>query len=1016
MGSDGVTESDLWLGNQQLNSDVLLRQNVMKGFFSLSPTVPAGPAFDSYAARLSSRPSTAPFNSSCNLETDDEGTPIWLFDSTGSVCTGTTGEDAVKSVYSAFAYDATYALAHALHDLIEVQKKVNLSGHVIYDSLIHRVRFDGVTGKVAFSAAAEDEGDRLNSIGYTVRNYKNSSAESAVIGFWRPCDGSVNCSFSSRWDEISAPVFSTSDNAIPVDSSYAQTDIVLVVGSIGVSHEYTYDSFRWLLGTTLFAADLARRTINADHTLLPGRNISFFLAETQCSSTQSFTSVEAAARDLQRGLATGTRMVGFLGAQCSSACRTVATYGALAKIPQVSHGCTSTTLDDPVRYPYFNRVIGVDSEQAAALSALCAYYNWTRVAVLTDSGEYGRALKETIISSFSATIAVALTIETSSPTLAEDVAPVKTADTPVVVLAIAARLTSVITALEDVGVSGATGYQILGTETTSILIIESGATTGRGGIIYTSPSRGNQSRFNAQLVSQYSEWYREMYPDRTREPPPSGPYLGSVSAYSAYMYDAVMLFAHSLHSVLADGGSVHDPDAVMAKLRSVSIDGLTGRFGLDAHGQRAGEWAFVYLAPSQGIYNYTAVPFGTHALKTGELLLSSSPTFGNGLTFPPLAFFPPETPNAPQIRVLQTATVASVYVSWQLPPLRFAPLLAFAVELRPPGGVWREVFRSSSAVNTSAYLPGDFSSGGLFSVRSFVATLGGRSNYSDVSTFTTQLVLSCPPGYGASMVAGILQCAECAEGTYSDTTDDSRCTPCASGYFQLRRGSSRCEACVNGTYQPELGGMCVACPHPTSSTLAATSCDVCAAGHFLPAGMRASSSSCRPCPSGGICGWNATVETIAVQPNFWRLSLQTDMLSPCGPRWRDPSLVTTCAGGSAGDQICAAGSAGPGCEICLHEKQYYEAGTCRDCPQTGASVGIVVGLFMAVLGVCGVFYYLHEQRSPRFDPIVVPLRRVVYYCKEWSRTVGLIPKLKMAIAFTQVRGLDRWGVEAIALI
>lgn len=676
LGSDGVSDSDVWLAHPMLSSDAHLRLKVMRGLFTLSPSVPRGPAFDSYAARLRSLPSTAPRDGEegCSYETDDEGTPIWLLDSSGKVCTGASGEEAVGSVYAPFVYDATYALAHALHDLVEVQGRMEVTGEELYRTLIHRVRFEGVTGTVAFSGAAEDEGDRLYSAGYTVKNYRNSSAQSALFGYWRPCDHSANrsCTFDSQWEEVSPPVFSTSDNSLPLDASYASSDIVLVLGIVGVSYEFVSDSFSWLQATNYFGADLARRTVNADKTLLPGRNISFFAVDTRCSSSLSFTAVEIATQQLQRGLASGTRMVGFLGAQCSSACRTVASYGALAKIPQVSHGCTSTTLNDPSRYPYFNRVIGVDSEQAAALSELCAHYNWTRVALLTDSGTYGLALKETIISSFSASVAVALTITLSSPTLTSDVEPLKTADTPVIILAIGgeeyATIATVIIALEDAGVSAATGYQLVGTETTNALLSDlARARSGRGGILFTSPAKGNQTAFNDQVTSQFSQWYRDTFPERVGGPPPTGPYLGSVSPYAAYMYDAVMLFAHSLHALLEEGGSAHDPDMVVAKLRNVTINGLTGRFGLDASGQRAGEWIFNYLAPADGV-NYIVIPFGTHSGRTNKLTLTSIPTFGNGLTTPPLAYFPPDTPSPPQARVVQAAPAVLVVFSWRLPP------------------------------------------------------------------------------------------------------------------------------------------------------------------------------------------------------------------------------------------------------------------------------------------------------------------------------------------------------------
>jgi len=45
--------------------------------------------------------------------------------------------------FDAFGYDAVLAVAHALHDLIEVQNRTEIVGSELLDTLIKRVRFEG---------------------------------------------------------------------------------------------------------------------------------------------------------------------------------------------------------------------------------------------------------------------------------------------------------------------------------------------------------------------------------------------------------------------------------------------------------------------------------------------------------------------------------------------------------------------------------------------------------------------------------------------------------------------------------------------------------------------------------------------------------------------------------------------------------------------------------------------------------------------------------------------------------
>ena len=60
----------------------------------------------------------------------------------------------VADSYAPYAYDAVYALAHALHDLIEGRGVSRIDGDELRAALTQRVAFMGVTGYVDFVDAS----------------------------------------------------------------------------------------------------------------------------------------------------------------------------------------------------------------------------------------------------------------------------------------------------------------------------------------------------------------------------------------------------------------------------------------------------------------------------------------------------------------------------------------------------------------------------------------------------------------------------------------------------------------------------------------------------------------------------------------------------------------------------------------------------------------------------------------------------------------------------------------------
>ena len=85
IGGDGflffvgfTVSSSVWTSNAELSANGALRLRVFKGFFGMNPSSGEGTAaYDRYLARRRQLPSTEGDNSSCNLETDDDGNLLW---------------------------------------------------------------------------------------------------------------------------------------------------------------------------------------------------------------------------------------------------------------------------------------------------------------------------------------------------------------------------------------------------------------------------------------------------------------------------------------------------------------------------------------------------------------------------------------------------------------------------------------------------------------------------------------------------------------------------------------------------------------------------------------------------------------------------------------------------------------------------------------------------------------------------------------------------------------------------
>jgi ABC-type branched-subunit amino acid transport system substrate-binding protein len=175
---------------------------ILKGFFSLhlikEPV--ESDMLHHWIARWRSQPNTNGYLSSngqwkCNNETDDDGGFSYyesVADSSTKICLGYDfkndfgpyGENIDPKAY--YAYDATVALAKALHDMYYVGIS-DYDGPTLFERLVALESFEGVTGTVDFDEGDDGpqkfgRGDRLKGIRYAILNFQGEILANQSIG------------------------------------------------------------------------------------------------------------------------------------------------------------------------------------------------------------------------------------------------------------------------------------------------------------------------------------------------------------------------------------------------------------------------------------------------------------------------------------------------------------------------------------------------------------------------------------------------------------------------------------------------------------------------------------------------------------------------------------------------------------------------------------------------------------------------------------------------------------------
>ena len=222
-----------------------LAASIMKGFIGVIPSIDMStPVIKGFMTRWRAQKPTIFFGANgksfCSNKTDDDG-GVFLYEgnpdgtkNTPLTCTGLVfssfpADGSTMDNSTFYVYDATYALARAMHQVLYVEGKTSFNGNDIMRVILNNVSFRGVTGNISFSQGyggheSYAQGDRRTDAFYRIINYH--VCYNNVTGVDYPCQktiGTLNTDTGFKacdptyFGDCDAVQYNTKDNSKPLD-------------------------------------------------------------------------------------------------------------------------------------------------------------------------------------------------------------------------------------------------------------------------------------------------------------------------------------------------------------------------------------------------------------------------------------------------------------------------------------------------------------------------------------------------------------------------------------------------------------------------------------------------------------------------------------------------------------------------------------------------------------------------------------------------------------------------------
>ena len=176
--------------------------------------------------------------------------------------------------------------------------------------------------------------------------------------------------------------------------------------------------------------------------------------------------------------------------------------------------------------------------------------------------------------------------------------------------------------------------------------------------------------------------------------------------------------------------------------------------------------------------------------------------------------------------------------------------------------------------------------------------------------------------------------------------------------------------------------MCELCTSPfTTSSTGATSCDACEKGSYLD-----QAGTCRSCPEGVKCDKPARLETLELEPGYFRATPESEQVYWC------MLGKAACAGGSrTGGELCDKGYKSVLCSKC-EAGYFFDSLTriCRNCQSSRVTPAMVVVSVVVLMVVVGLVCMKDQAQSWSKKWLNMGKVRIVYTTCQVGREM-LIP-------------------------
>jgi len=341
------------------------------------------------------------------------------------------------------------------------------------------------------------------------------------------------------------------------------------------------------------AARMAVKEINENTQLLPDTTLKISVKDT---ATDPSTGSQVASELISDGV------VGLIGAASSSVSTAIASGPSLTnKVPQISYSSTSPDLSNKTLYPYFLRVVPPDSIQGLAIANLVDEWNFTSVATLATSDDYGLGgigVFESEATDLGIDVVSSQRFAQGATDIKAQLQSIVDSDVKQIVLnVIVGDAITVFSQAADLGMTAENGYTWIGTDgPTQGAVFENNTKIQNAmqGMVGTRPNTGSDAVYNSFL----DLWETCYGADENT-------YAGcgdrTPNTYATFAYDAVYTFANAFQKMIDndEADQISNGTRLLEVLYDTDFTGATGVVKFNENGDRLGVYDVINLVKDQ---------------------------------------------------------------------------------------------------------------------------------------------------------------------------------------------------------------------------------------------------------------------------------------------------------------------------------------------------------------------------------------------------------------------------------